>query len=87
MGKNGNGKFWLKFLVAIGVLLLGFAVGYGMLSQKVEDNTLHIETTKTEGCLPARQSKTDIQLVQKDVEILKEGQKNMIGKLDELLEK
>ena len=75
-----NGKFWLKFLVAIGVLLLGFAVGYGMLSQKVEDNTSHIETTKTEGCLPARQSKTDIA-------VLKEGQKTILGKLDELLEK
>ncbi len=89
---KSNGRFWLKFLVTVSVLLFGFAVGYGMLSQKVEDNTSHIETTKKEGCLPARESKIQIQLLQKDVKtILKKQDKSdikqetMDGKLDELL--
>ena len=33
-----NNKYWLKILVGIGVILLGFAAGYGMLNQKVERN-------------------------------------------------
>lgn len=92
MAKNGNGKFWIKLLVSVGIVLLGVAAGYGMLRGEVADNTSHIETVKTEGCLPARQSETDIQIIQKDVEIIKssqkdmkETQKTMDGKLDELL--
>ena len=38
MASNGN-KFWLKFLAGIGIVLLGFAVGYGMLCQRVEENS------------------------------------------------
>ena len=92
MAKNGNGKFWLKLLVSIGIILIGVAVGYGMLTRQVNDNTTSIKTVKTEGCLPARQSKTDIQIIQKDVEIIKgsqkdmeDTQKDMNNKLDELL--
>lgn len=90
--KNGNGKFWIKLLISIGIVLIAAAVGYGVLRGEVSDNASNIETVKTEGCLPARQSKTDIQIIQKDVEIIKgsqkdmeETQKTMNGKLDELL--
>ena len=34
---NGNG-FWMKCVIGIGASLLGVAVGYGMLVQKVNSN-------------------------------------------------
>lgn len=34
-----NNSFWTKFLASIGILLLGFAVGYGMLRKEVTDNS------------------------------------------------
>ncbi|GAH66338.1 unnamed protein product [marine sediment metagenome] len=40
--KNSN-KFWLKFLVGLGVILISFAVGYGMLNQKVNNHNKRIE--------------------------------------------
>lgn len=38
-----NNKSWLKILVGIGVLLLGFAVGYGMLNQKVTNTIARVD--------------------------------------------
>ena len=43
MAEKNNNKFWLKFLLGIGVLLLGFAAGYGMLNQKVNNNCMRLE--------------------------------------------
>ena len=87
MAKNGNGKFWLKLLVSIGIILIGVAVGYGMLTRQVNDNTTSIKTVKIEGCLPARESRSQIQVIQKDIEIIKDTQDKMNRKLDRLLEK
>jgi hypothetical protein len=53
MAKNSNGnKFWLKLLVGVGIVLMGFAVGYGMLNQKVENNceTIKIHNEKIDTC-------------------------------------
>lgn len=39
MAKNSNGnKIWLKFLVGIGIILMGVAVGYGILNERVANN-------------------------------------------------
>lgn len=40
--KKGN-IFWLKFLVGLGIMLISFAVGYGMLNQKVSNHNKRIE--------------------------------------------
>lgn len=42
---NGN-KFWLKFLVGIGIVLLGVAVGYGVLNERVAHNCEDIKEIK-----------------------------------------
>lgn len=42
-----NNKYWLKLLIGIGIVLLGFAAGYGMLNQKVEHNCERIEKVET----------------------------------------
>ncbi len=56
-------------------------IAWATLSAEVEhQGTIHtvaIKSVKTEGCLPARQNKTTI-------EVLKEGQKTMNTKLDKI---
>jgi len=68
MAKNGT---WIKLLTVVGIALLGFAVGYGMLKGKVSANTVKIEEVKNEGCIPAREAKTNIAVMQKDIEHIK----------------
>lgn len=89
MAKSGNGKFWIWILVTGATILTSICIAWATLSSEVEhQGTAHmeaIETVKTEGCLPAREGKTDIQLIKKDIGTIKETQKNMDGKLDELL--
>ena len=91
-----NAKFWLWLAISAGSVLVAIGVAWGVLSKEVEDqgvgHVAAIETIKNEGCLPARESKIQIQLIQKDVEtILKKQDKSdikqetMDGKLDELL--
>ncbi|KKL60939.1 hypothetical protein LCGC14_1807610 [marine sediment metagenome] len=93
-----NAKFWLWLAISAGSVLVAIGVAWGVLSSEVEQqdigHTAAIETIKNEGCLPARQSKTDIQLIQKDVESMLEKQDKsdirqeaMDGKLDELLKR
>ena len=78
------------------VIIAAIVKGYVSLESEVEyQKKTHIaavETIKNEGCLPARESKTEIQLIQKDIVTIKDSQKDMEetqkamdGKLDELL--
>ncbi len=99
MAKNGNGKRTIFYIIGVIVSLASFSfivvraytagvknyvTDHTELKAEVkhqeETHTAAVETIKAEGCLPARQSKTDIA-------VLKEGQKTILGKLDELLEK
>lgn len=86
----------IGLIVTVIVIIVAVAKGYFSLEAEVahqeEVHTAAVETIKAEGCLPARKSETDIQIIQKDVEIIKSSQKDMEqtqktmnGKLDELL--
>ena len=68
MKNNGT---WLKLLIIVGIALLAFASGYGMYVGRVNDNTGDIEDLKNEGCIPAREAKTDIAVMKKSLEHIK----------------
>lgn len=82
MAKNGNGRKATIAIISLALIVAGtiaaIVKGYTKMEVEAASHTTAIETIKEEGCLPARQSKTDI-------EVLKEGQKTINGKLDELL--
>ena len=86
-----NAKFWLWLAISAGSVLVAIGVAWGVLSSEVEQqdigHTAAIETIKNEGCLPARQSKTDIQLMQKDVEIIQRDVDDIKKGVDELLKR
>jgi len=69
MAKNGT---WIRILVTLGLALLIFAVGYGMLKGKVSANTVRIEEVKKEGCIPAREAKTNIAVMKRDITHIKD---------------
>ncbi len=70
----------ISLIVTVIVIIAAIVKGYTKMEVEANSHTTAIETIKNEGCLPARQSKTDI-------EVLKEGQKTMNEKLDELLKR
>ena len=88
MTKNNNGRKTtvaiISLIVTIVVVIAAGVKAYTVLAQDVEhQQTTHtsaIETIKEEGCLPARQGKTDIELIKKDIEHIKQG-------VDKLLER
>ncbi len=91
MAKEKNGKFWLWILVSGGTIIASICIAWATLSSDVKhQGTAHMEAinqVKTEGCLPARQSKTDIQLMQKDVEIIQRDVDDIKKGVDELLKR
>lgn len=68
MQKNGT---WIRILIVVGIALLTFAAGYGMYIGRVNDNTSDIKDLKKEGCIPAREAKTDIAVMQTVLEHIK----------------
>lgn len=83
MTKNGNRKTTIAIIglvITVVVIIAAIVKGYTKMEVEGQGHVTAIEVIKEEGCLPARQSKTDI-------EVLKEGQKTMNGKLDELLKR
>lgn len=89
MAKNGNGRKITMAIITLALIVAGtiaaIVKGYTKIEVEAQSHTTAIETVKIEGCLPARQGKTDIQLIKKDVEVIKDTQEKMDGKLDELL--
>ena len=80
---NNNKKTTIAIIsltITVVVIIAAIVKGYTKMEVEAKGHVTAIKTIKTEGCLPARQSKTDIA-------VLKEGQKTILGKLDELLEK
>lgn len=88
----------ISLIITVVVIIAAIVKGYTKVEAKVESqgesHTIAIETIKNEGCLPARQSNIDIQLIQKDVETIQgnietiqKTQEKMDGKLDALLER
>lgn len=73
-------------IVVIGIIA-GVIKGYADMEAEAKTHTANIETIKEEGCLPAREGKTKIQIIQKDIETIKKTQEKMDGKLDKLLER
>lgn len=84
MAKNGT---WIRILLIIGIALLGFAASYGMFKGNISKNTGDIKDLKAEGCIPAREAKTNIEVIRKDIEIIKSGQERQEGKIDRILER
>ena len=79
MAKNGNRKTTIaiiSLIITVVVIIAAIVKGYTKMEVGAEGHVTAIETIKTEGCLPARQSKTDIQLVQKDIEVMQKAQNN-----------
>ena len=68
----------ISLIITVVVIIAAIVKGYTKIEVESQSHVTAIKTIKEEGCLPARQSKTDI-------EVLKEGQKTMNDKLDELL--
>ena len=68
MAKNGNGT-WTKLLVGVGISLLAFAVGYGMLRSDVAHNKEQIKANKE--C--AQKNKDDVTGMKKDISYIKEA--------------
>lgn len=81
----------IGLMISIVVIIAAIVKTYASIESEVkyqaESHTEKIETIKTEGCLPARQSKTDIQIIKADIETIKKVQTGMDGKLDELLKR
>lgn len=67
-----NNKKTIVGWVAIGVTVLSMIIGvvyaYGELNGKQKAQGISIETLKDEGCMPARQHKTDIKVMRRDIE-------------------
>ncbi len=78
-------------IITVIVIIASVIKGYASLEAEVEHqgkgHVAAIDTIKKEGCLPARQSKTDIQLIQKDVETMKEDVDDIKKGVDELLKR
>ena len=86
----------ISLIITVVIIITAIVKGYTSLESDVahqgKSHMDAIEMVKEEGCLPARESKIQIQLLQKDVKtILKKQDKSdikqetMDGKLDELL--
>ena len=82
----------ISLIITVVVIIAAIVKGYTKMEVEGQGHVTAIETIKNEGCLPARESKIQIQLLQKDVKtILKKQDKSdikqetMDGKLDELL--
>ncbi len=94
MAKNGNRKTTIaiiSLIVVVIAIIAGVIKGYSKLEAEVEHqeetHTAAVETIKAEGCLPARQSKTDIQLVQKDIEVMQKDIGDIKTGVNELLKR
>ena len=68
MVKKNNGT-WTKLLVGIGLSLLAFAVGYGMLKSDVKHNKEQIEANKQ--C--SEENKEAVTGIKKDIIYIKEA--------------
>jgi len=82
----------ISLIITVVIIITAIVKGYTKMEVEGQGHVTAIETIKNEGCLPARESKIQIQLLQKDVKtILKKQDKSdikqetMDGKLDELL--
>ena len=81
----------IGLIVTVIVIIAAIVKGYTSLEAEVKHqektHTETVEMIKSEGCLPARKAKTDIQLIKQDIGTIKDTQKRMDGKLDRLLER
>lgn len=93
MAKNGRKTTIavISLIITVIFIIVAVAKGYFSLEAEVahqeEVHTAAVETIKAEGCLPARQSKTDVQLIQKDVEIIQKDVDEIKKGVDELLKR
>ena len=83
MAKNNGRKTTISvigLIITVVVIIAAIVKGYTKIEVEAVSHTTAIETIKTEGCLPARQGKTDIELIKKDIEHIRQG-------VDKLLER
>ena len=77
----------ISLIITVVVIIAAIVKGYTKMEVEGQGHVTAIKTIKTEGCLPARQSKTDIQLMQKDVEIIQRDVEGIKKGVDELLKR
>ena len=88
----------ISLIITVVVIIAAIVKGYTKMEVEGQGHVTAIETIKIEGCLPARESKTAMELVKQDIVTIKEDQKEFkeevkaaqksIGsKLDTLLER
>ena len=83
MAKNNGRKVTIaiiSLIITVVVIIAGVVYGYAKMEVEAFSHSEDIETLKDEGCLPARQGKTDIELIKKDIEHIRQG-------VDKLLER
>lgn len=77
----------ISLIISVVVIIAAIVKGYTKMEVGAEGHVAAIETIKNEGCLPARQSKTDIQLVQKDIEVMQKDIGDIKTGVNELLKR
>ena len=84
MAKNSNGKFKLiSLIITLAILLIGGVSGYVWTQADVRANTVQIVTIKKEGSDVAKEAKTNVSLIQKDIGYIQRDIGKILEKMDE----
>jgi len=88
MTKENNGKVlrWASFVIVAGGLLAGLVTTWTVYGKDITQNTKEVSDLATRGCAPAQAHITDIALIQRDIEYIKDAQDKGFKAIIERLE-